>query len=157
MHGETHAYSDPDSNSGFLVTVSDLVRMGERPEAFFGRTIFTYGHRNVVRAVADGLMNSGSVDGYVWEALSRTDPDLTARTKVLTRSEWLGFPPFCGRTDRMAEPRIQAMQRAILGLDQTEKGRAALSLLQLDGMTMAAPSLFDGIAARMRTMAALRQ
>lgn len=156
LRGGTHAYSDPDSNSGYLVTVSDLVRMGKRPEAFFGRTIFTYGHRNVVRAVADGLVQSGSVDGYVWEALSRTDPDLTARTKVLTRSEWLGFPPFCGRTDRMAEPRIQAMQQALLGLNQTEKGRAALSLLQLDGMTMAAPSLFDGIATRMHIMETVR-
>lgn len=156
LRGGTHAYSDPDSNSGYLVTVSDLVRMGERPEAFFGRTIFTYGHRNVVRAVAGGLMQSGSVDGYVWEALAKTNPALTARTRVLTRSEWLGFPPFCGRSDRMAEPRIQAMQQALLGLDQTEKGRAALSLLQLDGMTTAQPALFDGIAARMRTMAALR-
>ncbi len=156
LRGETHAYSDPDSNSGYLVTVSDLVRMNERPEAFFGRTIFTYGHRNVVRAVADGLVQSGSVDGYVWEALSRTDPELTARTKVLNRSEWLGFPPFCGRSDQMGTPRMQAMQQAILGLDQTEKGRAALSLLQLDGMTRAEPSLFDGIAARMRVMETLR-
>lgn len=57
LRGETHAYSDPDSNSGYLVTVSDLARMGERPEAFFGRTIFTYGHRNVVRAWLTGLCN----------------------------------------------------------------------------------------------------
>jgi len=156
LRGGTHAYSDPDSNSGYLVTVSDLVRMNERPEAFFGRAIFTYGHRNVVRAVADGLVQSGSVDGYVWEALAKTDPALTAGTRVLTRSEWLGFPPFCGRSDQMGTPRMQAMQQAILGLDQTEKGRAALSLLQLDGMTMAAPSLFDGIAARMLTMATVR-
>jgi len=83
LRGKSHAYSDPDSNSGYLVTVSDLVRMGERPESFFGRTIFTYGHRNVVRAVADGLVESGSVDGYVWEALARTEPDLTARTRVI--------------------------------------------------------------------------
>ena len=156
LRGGTHAYSDPDSNSGYLVTVSDLVRMNERPEAFFGRTIFTYGHRNVVRAVAGGLVQSGSVDGYVWEALAKTQPALTARTRVLTRSEWLGFPPFCGRSDQMNTPRMQAMQQAILGLDQTEKGRAALSLLQLDGMTTATPALFDGIAARMLTMAAVR-
>ncbi len=156
LRGETHAYSDPDSNSGYLVTVSDLVSMGERPESFFGRTIFTYGHRNVVRAVADGLVQSGSVDGYVWEALAKTEPALTARTKVLTRSEWLGFPPFCGRSDQMNTPRMQAMQQAILTLDQTEKGRSALALLQLDGMTKAAPALYDGIAARMRIMDTLR-
>ena len=52
LRGGAHAFSDPDSNSGWLVTASDLARMGERPETFFGRTLFTYGHRNVVRAVA---------------------------------------------------------------------------------------------------------
>ena len=63
LMGGMHAFSDPDSNSGYLVTVSDLARMGARPETFFSRTIFAYGHRNVVRAVAQGLTRSGSVDG----------------------------------------------------------------------------------------------
>ena len=37
----THAFSDPDSNSGFLVTASDLARLDETAETFFARTIFT--------------------------------------------------------------------------------------------------------------------
>ena len=156
LRGRTHAFSDPDSNSGYLVTVSDLARMGERPEDFFRRTIFTYGHRNVVRAVADGLVESGSVDGYVWEALMKAEPELASRTKVLRRSEWLGFPPFCARTDRIANPRVQAMQQALLDLDKTADGRVALDLLQLDGMAIAEPSLYDGIDARMRDLGPTR-
>lgn len=54
LQGGTHAFSDPDSNSGYLVTATDLRRMGEQVEGFFSRSIFTFGHRNVVRAVADG-------------------------------------------------------------------------------------------------------
>jgi phosphonate transport system substrate-binding protein len=156
LRGATHAFSDPDSNSGYLVTVSDLARMGERAEDFFSRTIFTYGHRNVVRAVADGLVQSGSVDGYVWEAISKTEPALASRTKVLRRSEWLGFPPFCARKDRMNDPGVQAMQQALLDLDQTDQGRAALDLLQLDGMALVGPEIFNGIDARMQDMDALR-
>ena len=94
LRGGTHAFSDPDSNSGFLVTASDLAGLGESPETFFSRTIFTFGHRNVVRAVAGGLTRSGSVDGYVWEVLSKVEPELTARTRIIAWSEWLGFPPF---------------------------------------------------------------
>ena len=89
--GGIHAFFDPDSNSGWLVTASDLARMGETPERFFGRTFFTYGHRNVVRAVGAGLARSGSVDGYVWEALVTAEPDLVRRTRVLARSEPMGF------------------------------------------------------------------
>ncbi len=156
LQGGTHAFSDPDSNSGFLVTASDLARRGYRPEGFFRRSIFTYGHRNVVRAVSDGLVRSGSVDGYVWEALAKAEPELMKGTKVISRSEWLGFPPFCARADRIGTPRLQAFQKAILGLSQTNEGRVALGLLQLDGMTTATPDLFDGIDRRIRDYENLR-
>ncbi len=156
LRGDTHAFSDPDSNSGFLVTASDLARKGLRVDDFFSHTIFTYGHRNVVRAVAAGLVRSGSVDGYIWEALRVVEPAMTARTKVIQRSEWLGFPPVCARSDRMNEPVVTAFQKAVLNFSATQKGRSALALLQLDGMTAAKPSLFDGIAARMRDYDSLR-
>lgn len=156
LRGGTHAFSDPDSNSGYLVTASDLARVGHRPEEFFGRTIFTYGHRNVVRAVADGLVRSGSVDGYVWEVLTTEEPELTQRTRVISKSEWIGFPPFCARSNKMNDPRIRQMQTALLGLSKSQEGQAVLSMLQLDEMTDADPSIFDGIALRMRDLAALR-
>lgn len=150
LEGGTHAFSDPDSNSGFLVTASDLARMGQRPESFFRRSIFTYGHRNVVRAVADGLVRSGSVDGYVWEALSQEEPQLTAQTRVIARSEWIGFPPFCIQAARRQDPEVQRLKQAALLLDRTDTGRAALASLHLDKLIEADASLFDGIAARMR-------
>ena len=152
LRGATHAFSDPDSNSGYLVTASDLIAMGTRPEQWFSRAIFTYGHRNVVRAVADGLVQSGSVDGYVWEALAAVEPDLTRRTRVIGKSEWLGFPPVCARKDtENAEP-VRALREALLGLSRSDAGRAALAALQLDGFQTAPEGLFDGIASRMRLL-----
>jgi phosphonate transport system substrate-binding protein len=44
LRGDVHAFSDPDSNSGFLVTAAELAEMGERPETYFTRTLFTYAH-----------------------------------------------------------------------------------------------------------------
>lgn len=152
LRGGTHAFSDPDSNSGYLVTASDLARMGETPERFFSRAIFTYGHRNVVRAVAGGLTRSGSVDGYVWEVLNSVEPALTARTRVVSRSEKLGFPPFVARNDRIGEAGVRACEAALQGLDRTPEGQAVLRLLYLDRVTAAGPELFDGIAARMAVL-----
>lgn len=87
LRGDLHAFSDPNSNSGYLVTVSLLAERRIRPEEFFKKTIFTYGHRNVVRAVASGLAQSGSVDGYVWAF------DATAMgaepSDAAPRSRWL--------------------------------------------------------------------
>ncbi|PPB82354.1 phosphonate transport system substrate-binding protein [Albidovulum inexpectatum] len=149
LRGALHAFSDPDSNSGYLVTVTDLRRMGERVETFFARAIFTYGHRNVVRAVANGLTRSGSVDGYVWEALAKIEPSLTERTRVIARSEWLGFPPICARAGSAGAEPVEALRKALLTMAETPEGQRALSALQLDGFEPADPSLFDGIAARM--------
>ncbi len=143
-----HAFSDPDSNSGYLVTASDLARIGESPESFFARSIFTYGHHNVVRAVAGGLTRSGSVDGYVWEALASVEPSLTARTRILTKSEWLGFPPFAARLDRALDDDIRNFARALQHLGDSDAGRDALRLLFLDGVQEGDASLFDGIAIR---------
>ncbi len=152
LRGGAHAFSDPDSNSGYLVTASDLARMGEVPDRFFARSIFTYGHRNVVRAVARGLTRSGSVDGYVWEVLNSVEPDLTARTRIIARSERLGFPPFVARRDRMDETGVTSCAAALQGLHHTDPGRAVLRLLFLDSVTAAEPSLFDGIATRVAVL-----
>ena len=130
--------------------------MGLHVDEFFGRTIFAYGHRNVVRSVAGGLTRSGSVDGYVWEALSVVEPALTARTKVISKSELLGFPPFVARTDRMTSDVVASCRKALLGLSGTASGKTALELLQLDGVVPGSPDLFDGISVRMRDLAALK-
>ncbi|MGP3696055.1 substrate-binding domain-containing protein [Rhodobacter sp. NSM] len=156
LRGGIHAFSDPDSNSGWLVTASDLARMGETPERFFGRTFFTYGHRNVVRAVGSGLARSGSVDGYVWEALAATEPGVVQRTRVVTRSEPMGFPPFACRRDRRDAAEVRRFREALRALHESGAGRAALEMLQLDRVAPGAMDLFDPIAQRMRIVGAVR-
>ena len=63
----------PTPNSGFLVTRALLAEHKLLPAGFFSRTFFTYGHRNVIRAVGSRLAQSGSVDGYVYEVMRETN------------------------------------------------------------------------------------
>src|SRR5512134_240786 len=133
LRDDIHAFSDPDSNSGHLVTWSLLAEAGETPSAFFRETIYTYGHRNVVRAVASGLAQSGSVDGYVWDVISNRDPDLASRTRVLRRSELLGFPPIACLAPNAAAPQIRQLSRALQDAGKSESGRKLLAMLELDG------------------------
>jgi phosphonate transport system substrate-binding protein len=102
--------------------------------------------------VASGLAQSGSVDGYVWEALTVAEPSLPAATRVVARSEWLGFPPIACLRDRAATPRMRALANALERMGAFPKGRAVLELLQLDGFQHAETDLFDGIAALARTV-----
>lgn len=149
LRGDLHAFSDPNSNSGYLVTAALLAKQKLRPEQFFRQSFFTYGHRNVVRAVAAGLAQSGSVDGYVWEVMSAIEPDLTGKTKILRKSELLGFPPIaCASTERQRDS-VAAINRALLGMAHDPEGLDILHLLRLDGFTNQDPHLFDTIAAEM--------
>jgi phosphonate transport system substrate-binding protein len=146
LRGDVHAFSDPDSNSGHLVTQAALAAFGEIPDSFFSKTFFTYSHRNVVRAVASGLAQSGSVDGYVWEVMRELEPELTGRTKVVRQSEWLGFPPVaCAKTAERTDL-VADIRRALVAMGEDQGGRKVLNLLRLDGFTPGDAGLFDGIA-----------
>lgn len=140
-------FSDPDSNSGFLVTRTLLAKNKLLPEQFFSRSFFTYGHRNVVRAVASGLAQSGSVDGYVYEVMRETEPDLIKQTRIVRSSEWLGFPPVASPKSLAADPRVIALRQALVSMKGDPEGQKVLDLLRLDGFLATDPSLFDTIAA----------
>lgn len=154
LRGDTHAFSDPDSNSGFLQTRAALAEAGERPDTFFARTLFTYGHRNVIRAVSSGLAASGSVDGYVYEVVAELEPGLTEATRVLSASEWLGFPPIAAPRQPVDRGRLAALTAALLAMANDPDGRAVLAMLRLDGFASEPASLFDTIAAKAALVAA---
>ena len=134
-----HAFSDPDSNSGFLVTRALLAENRLLPQAFFSRHFFTYGHRNVIRAVAHGLAQSGSVDGYVYEVMRETEPELVEQTASSGRSEWLGFPPVASPKSLAGDPRHQRLRDALTSMNRDAEGRQVLRLLRLDGFLADGP------------------
>lgn len=146
--GDIHAYSDPDSNSGYLVTNALLHKKGTSSDDFFKKTFFTYAHRNVIRAVASGLAQSGSVDGYVWEVLQEIDPKLVSRTQILKKSEFFGFPPIVATRKSSKTTEIQSLQKALFDSPNSASGIKMLEYLRLSGFAKPDVHLFDGIAAQ---------
>ena len=99
LRGKIYAFSDPDSNSGWLVPQAELQRGGNDRATFFRKSFFTYAHRRVVDAVAAGVAQGGSVDGYVWDTLQILHPELTQKTRVASKSQEFGFPPLVARCE----------------------------------------------------------
>lgn len=154
LRGDIHAFSDPDSNSGFLVTRAALAERGLRPETFFAKTFFTYGHRDVIRAVSSGLAGSGSVDGYIYDVVGEIEPDLTAGTRILRASELLGFPPIAAPKNPIDQVRLNALTRALWEMDKDDEGRTVLKMLRLDGFGAEDTASFDAIASKAALVAA---
>jgi phosphonate transport system substrate-binding protein len=144
IRGTVHAFSDPDSTSGFLVTRSLLALRHTTPAQFFRTFFFTYGHRNVVRAVATGLAESGSIDGYVWDVMREREPELINKTRVVYTSEKLGFPPIVGLKSVQVTTKAKAISAAFLQMPTDPLGQQILSILELDGFTKADPDLYQG-------------
>jgi len=149
------AYSDPDSNSGFLYPQYQLITAGNRPETFFRRSFFTFGHRNVVEAVAARVAHGGAVDGYVWDTLQLTHPGLVSRTRIADRSPLFGFPPMVAAPATSAAA-MKVMQAALLGMGSSSEGQALLARLNLDRFDAGSPQLFEGIERMMRATAGHR-
>jgi phosphonate transport system substrate-binding protein len=151
LRGRIFAYSDPDSNSGFLVPRYRLARAGINPKGFFRKAFFTAGHRNVVEAVAVGLAAGGSVDGYVWDILSHFEPALTDRTRIVDRSQPFGFPPFVAGPSASAA-QLEAFSGVLLAMGEDPAATSLLERLKIDGFTPGTPALYDGIKEMLAVM-----
>ena len=145
LRGKVFAYSDPDSNSGYLYPQYVLTMLGEKPSTFFSRTFFTWAHRKVVEAVGVGLADGGAVDGYVWETLAEVRPDLTAATRIIDRSPFLATRRL-SRAGIFRPRELEQFRQVLLGMADDPQGGELLGRLRLDGFTVAQPALFDGIA-----------
>jgi phosphonate transport system substrate-binding protein len=146
LKGQVFAYSDPNSNSGYLYPRFALTRRGYRPEQFFRLTFFTYNHAETVEAVAEQVAQGGAVESYIWTMIDRLRPELTAQTKVIERSPSFGFPPVVAHVG--TDSRLRAdMAAALTDMDSVPAGRALLEELGLDGFGEFPITLFDDIAA----------
>lgn len=139
------AFADPDSNSGHLVPEYLLFRRGMHAADYFRAHFFTNSHRDVVRAVGDGLADGGSVDSYIFHALEKSEPQLTAKVRVIAESDEFAFPPIVVRRV-MAAADKSALRRAFLDMDRDQAGRSLLDSLHLDGFIAGNTAMFDAIA-----------
>ncbi|MCM2252180.1 MAG: PhnD/SsuA/transferrin family substrate-binding protein, partial [Ramlibacter sp.] len=149
LKGAVFAYSDPYSNTGYLVPRYEIKQGGEDPKSFFKRSFFTWSHRKAIEAVAAGVAQGASVDSYVWNTLNRVRPDITARTRVVLSSKEYGFPPIVAHRD-VSNADFVRMQTVLMDMKNDPQGRGLLERLHLGGFIQGSPALYDGVAEMMR-------
>lgn len=152
MSGKVFAYSDPLSNSGWLVAQGEFAAAGIS-QRDLKRSFFAHGHRNVADAVATRLADAGSIDGYVWETMRLQGMAGAMQTEVIWKSRLHGFPPLVAAAG--TEPaKLDALRRSLVGMPNDEAGRALLKSLNLDGFIAGQPGIFDSIRQLARSVPA---
>ena len=131
LRGKVFAFTDPDSNTGKLVPTYWLMQIGERPDTFFGKTIYTYSHDNSILAVARALVDGASVDGLIWEYYNKKNPDFTSGTRIIRKSEPYGIPPLV--TSKYVTPKLKERIRQLLfNMHRDPRGQRILNELMID-------------------------
>jgi phosphonate transport system substrate-binding protein len=143
LRGKVLAYSDPLSNSGWLVAQAQLAKARLSPSEL-KRSFFAHGHRNVAEAVAARLAHAGSIDGYVWETMLQQGMPAVARTEVVWKSDFFGFPPLVAKRGTK-HPFMVPLQKALLTMADDSSGQELLRALNLTGFTAGHPALFESI------------
>jgi phosphonate transport system substrate-binding protein len=146
LKGKIFAFSDPDSNSGFLYPLSLMIEQEETPKTFFRQTFFTFNHAETVQAVSEQFADGGAVDSYIWEYLAVFKPEITEKTRIIKKSPSFGFPPIVARLGANSNM-VRLMQSTLEDMDEDVEGKALLAQLKLDGFDNFPDSLFNGIRA----------
>lgn len=152
LRGKSFAFTDPKSNTGKLVPTYMLAKIGETPQHFFGKTEYTYGHDNSIRAVAEHLVDGAAIDSLVWEYMAIQNPELTAKTRILIRSEPYGIPPFVVRPGLPAEQKQKLLQ-ILLDASNDSKGRLIMKGMMVDKFVPGNDSNYDSIRSMNRWLA----
>ncbi len=139
------AYSDPLSNSGWLVAQAQLRAVGLTTRDL-RRAFFAHGHRNVAEAVASGLAQAGCIDGYVWDTMHLQKMAAVAQTQVVWRSDWYAFPPIVARQDD-SNPALALLGAALQAMVLDSQGMSLLKALNLSGFSKSDAAIFEPIKA----------
>lgn len=146
LKGKTFAFTDAESNTGKLVPTYWLALEGQKPEDFFGKTIYTYSHDNSIMAVAKSLVDGAAVNGQVWDYYQHRDPVFTAKTRVIRKSESFGNPPVVA-SSRLPSRMKKHMRDLLFNMHQDPQGEKILKKLMIDRFIAPIEGCYDPILA----------
>ena len=131
LRGRTFAFTDPLSNSGYVVPTYILALRGETPETFFKKTFFTHSHDNSIQAVADGLADGAAIDSLIYNFIQAKSPEITKKTIIVDKSPPYGIPPI------VVSPKIDAglkkkLKNIFLSIHKYPQAKTILDNLQID-------------------------
>ena len=131
LRGKKFAFTDPESNTGKLVPTVWLVKKGETPESFFGKTIYTYSHDNSIKAVALSLVDGAAVHGHIWEYYNNRDPEFTSKTRIIKKSVPFGNPPVVA-SSYLSKSMKEKIRMILINMHRDSEGKKILAELMID-------------------------
>ncbi len=144
LRGRVFAFTDPESNTGRLVPTYWLAQMGERPETFFGKIVYTYSHDNSILAVARLLVDGGAIDGQIWEYFNNRNHIHTSKTCIIRKSEPFGNPPIVASVYLPTQHK-GLIRQVLFSMHRDPEGKRILNELMIDRFIAPQEEWYDSI------------
>ncbi|MBF0591244.1 MAG: phosphate/phosphite/phosphonate ABC transporter substrate-binding protein [Nitrospirae bacterium] len=146
LRGKIVAFTDPKSNSGTLYPTYLLKTMGQTPNGFFKRVIYSYSHNKSVEMVAKKIVDGAAVESIIYEYMLKTGDPYVKQVKIIKRSQPFGIPPVV--VTRGIDPVLRKKVRdAFLNIQHTTKGKAILNAMMIDRFAEVPDSNYDTVRA----------
>lgn len=152
LRGRSWAYNEPDSHSGYLITLSTLAEMGEAP-SFFGRWEMTGWHQESIRQVAAARIDGSAIDSQVLGVELRDHPELAERIRVICTLGPSTIQPLVATATVPARLR-QEVADIVAGLGTTQSGRRSLAVGMVERFVAVDDSSYADIAATLKSVEA---
>jgi phosphonate transport system substrate-binding protein len=144
LKDKSFAFVDSLSTSGYLYPVYLLAKENKIYQTFFSKTIFTYSHDNSIIGVAEKLIDAAAVDSLVYDYLSKTNPQLISKTKIILKSPPFGIPPLIVNKNLKKELKDK-LRFIFLNLHKEKRGKEILSKLRIEKFVPGSDKMYDSI------------
>jgi phosphonate transport system substrate-binding protein len=145
LRGKRFAFTDPKSNTGWLVPTYLVGREQKlTPETFFGTVSFTGSHDRSIDRVNAGAVDGASVDSLVFDYVAGRFPPRVKNVRIVAKSIPFGTPPVVA--NRKANPRLRArIQAILLGMHSDPEGKRILDAMSVERFIVPQDSSYDTV------------
>lgn len=131
LRGKVFAFTDPLSTTGTIYPLARIAALGEKPSSFFKTYFYTYSHEKSIEAVAEKVVDGAAVDSSIWVSLSKLNPSLVKKIKIIERSPEYPNSPLVIRKD--LNPAVkEEIRKLFLKMDKDPEGKRILAKFDID-------------------------
>lgn len=147
LKGKSYAYNDQNSNSGYNMPRYKLVKLGVKSwDEYFSKVIVSGSHEESIRLVAEGVVDSSSVDSLVLDYDRVHGNKYAQRVRIIEHlfPGGAGIPPVV--LSSKANPLIRNdLQKALLTMHKDPEGNSILEKALISHFEVAVDANYDDI------------
>lgn len=144
LRGKTFAFTDEQSNTGKLVPTYMIAKLGETPEMFFSKFIYTGSHDASINAVANKVVDGAAVDSLIYDYIKKRKPGLISSTKIIEISPSFGIPMMVVNP-KLDDDLKSTLRRFMLSAHLDPEIKEVLTNMEIEKFTVISDSDYNSI------------